>query len=247
MDHRGALRRGVLCLPFFMAAFACDGTEATPPTDSTHSQVLANTPNQGGAGVQVVANRAPQVLSMQSSQGRATPGAPVTLQVVAGDPDGDALAFVWKSSCPGDFDRTDLALVVFTAGDPGSAISCVFDVDVSDGHGGHAQGTLVLTAVAARLNVAPQMGIAYQSTDEADPGDVVILHASATDPEGEALSWTWKAAQGAFSHQVDEAGSSDVRWTVPNAPGATDKIVAVATDPEGAQASFVFTVSVLDP
>ncbi len=233
-------------LSLLVAALGCDGTStsAPSPTGMSRSQVAASSLNQGSADVEVVINHAPQVTSVQSSAGSVASGASVVLEVVASDADGDALSFVWKSTCPGAFDRTDLAQVTFTAGALAAATSCSFVVDVFDGHGGAATGTIVLSAVPPKIDVAPQMGIVYQSTADAAGGEVVILHATATDPEGEALTWTWKSDDGAFSNQTDDASGSDVHWTAPATPGAISKITATAMDPEGASAAFVFTVKV---
>ena len=88
------------------------------------------------------------------------------------------------------------------------------------------------------------MGVVYQSTNAADVTEVVLLHASATDPEGQPLTWTWKASDGAFSDQNDQAGSSEVNWTAPASPGIHCTITATATDPGGASASYAFTVQV---
>lgn len=247
MHQTLALFRFALCLPLCFAAFACDGSSSngSTPNEMSQSQVSANSPNEGSAKVDIVINHSPRVTSMQSSAGPVESGAIVSLQVAANDPDGDALTYAWTSSCPGAFDRTDGAQVTFTTGDLGTAVACSFAVSVNDGHGGTGKGNLVLTAVVPKINVAPQMGIVYQSTGDAVAGEVVILHAMATDPEGEALTWTWKAASddGAFSNQVDEVGASDVHWTAPATPGSHE-ITATATDPEGASASFVFTVKV---
>jgi hypothetical protein len=94
------------------------------------------------------------------------------------------------------------------------------------------------------INVAPAMGVVYLSTDAADAAEVVLLHASATDPEGQPLTWTWKASDGTFADQNDQAGSSEVNWTAPPTPGVRCTITATATDPGGASASYVFTVQV---
>jgi hypothetical protein len=115
---------------------------------------------------------------------------------------------------------------------------------VNDGRGGTTTGTLVLSAAVPVINVAPTMGIVYQSTDAADVSQVVLLHASATDPEGQPLTWTWKSSDGVLSDQVDQAGISDVNWTAPATPGVRCTITATAADPVGAILSWVFTVQV---
>jgi hypothetical protein len=121
---------------------------------------------------------------------------------------------------------------------------CAFQVIVRDGHGGTAKGTLVLSSSVPVINVAPTMDLVYQSADVADVAEVVPLRASATDPEGQSLTWIWKASAGEFSDQNDQAGSSEVNWTAPASPGVRCTITATATDPGGASASYVFTVQV---
>jgi len=71
-----------------------------------------------------------------------------------------------------------------------------------------------------------------------------LLHATATDPDGEVITWTWTASDGTLSNQVDQAGASDVDWQAPARLGETCTITATATDPEGASVSLVFTVQV---
>jgi hypothetical protein len=192
----------------------------------------------------MVINAPPQVDAMVSSTGHVASNSPVTMQVTASDPDHDPLGFAWTSTCPGTFDRTDRDQVTFVTGTLATDADCAFQVVVSDGRGGTGTGTLVLSAAVPVINIAPTMGIVYQSTDAADVGAVVLLHASATDPEGQPLTWTWKASDGVFSDQVDQVGSSDVGWTAPATPGVRCAITATATDPGGASASFVFQVQV---
>jgi len=134
--------------------------------------------------------------------------------------------------------------VTFTAGSLPAGVACAFAVEVSDGHGGVGKGTVSLSSALPKIDIAPRMGVVYQSADVAPPGQVVLLRATATDPEGEAITWTWTASNGTLSNQLDQAGASDVRWQAPASPGETYTITATATDPEGASASFKFTVKV---
>jgi len=245
MHH--ALRGSVLLALVIAVTLGCEGQ---PPTESPTQPALnsaplsATEPDQGTGKVEIVVNAPPRVDSMTSSPGRVASRAPVTLQVTASDPDHDPLVFAWTSTCPGMFDRTDRAQVTFITGTLATGADCAFQVSLSDGHGGTATGTLVLSAAVPVINIAPTMGIVYQSTDAADVGEVVLLHASATDPEGQPLTWTWKASDGAFSDQVDQVGSSDVRWTPPATPGVRCTITATAKDPGGASASWAFKVQV---
>lgn len=245
MHH--VLRASVLLAPVLAVALGC---EAQPPAEGPTAPAFSSAPlsgtavpAQGNATVVMVVNAPPQVDAMVSSTGHVASSAPVSLQVTASDPDHDQLSFSWTSTCPGTFDRTDRDQVTFITGTLAAGADCHFQVSVSDGRGGNAKGTLVLSSAVPVINVAPAMGIVWQSTDTADVGETVLLHASASDPEGQPLTWIWTASNGALFDQDDQAESSDIRWTAPADP-VHCTITATATDLGGASASWVFHVQV---
>ena len=247
MDHVPSFvfRTNMLLAPIIAATLGCEGQPTqTAPAISSEPLSATAVPDEGNAQVEMVINAPPRVDAMASSTGRVASNSPVTLQVTASDPDHDSLSFAWGSTCPGSFDRVDRDQVTFITGTLATGADCSFQVLVSDGHGGTAKGTLVLSSAVPVINVAPAMGIVWQSTDTADVAEVVVLHASATDPEGQPLTWDWKASDGVLSDRVDQVGFSDVKWTAPATPGVQCTITATATDPGGASASYVFTVQV---
>jgi len=246
MNHGTVLRRFVLG-GLSIVASGCDGTTASvpAPAEMSSARVSSDDPNQANAKVDLIFNAAPRVTSMSSSVGVVDSNSPVILQVIASDADGDALSFMWKSSCPGAFDRTDLAQVTFSTGVlPVGEVTCSFEVEVSDGRGGTAKGTLSLSTAQPVIDVAPAIGIVDQSTDLAEAEEVVSLHATASDPEGEAITWTWTASDGTLLDQADQAGTSEVHWKAPARPGQRCTITVTVTDPEGASTSFDFAVRV---
>ena len=248
MPQSFAFRATALLAPLLAATLGCEGqpsTESpTSPALSADPLSASNVPDQGKATVEIVVNAPPRVDSMTSSTGNVASNSPLTLHVTASDPDHDPLAFTWTSTCPGTFDRADRNQVTFIAGTLATGADCTFQVSVNDGRGGTTTGTLVLSAAVPVINVAPAIGVVYQSTDAANVSEVVLLHASATDPEGQPLTWTWNASDGVLSDQVDQAGISDVNWTAPANLGVRCTITATATDPGGASSSWVFTVQV---
>jgi hypothetical protein len=241
-----ALQRKVLCGLLLATGLACDGStcEVTTSNEMNRAQVSSACPKQGEAKVKVVLNAVPRITAMTSSADGLMSESRVILQVLAGNPDGDSLGFAWKSGCPGAFDRSDRSRAVFTAESLPSGATCRFEVEVNDGHGGVAKGNLVLSAARSMINIALAMGIVYQSTGHTEPNEVVLLHSTASDPEGENLTWYWHASDGVILDQNDQSDASEVHWKIPVIQGARFAITVTAMDPEGVEVSFSFTVVV---
>ncbi len=197
---------------------------------------------QGGAAVDIFINAAPVVTAMTASPGPIESGSAVQLQVSANDPDGDKLSYRWTSTCPGAFDSPTQAATGFLPALTSGTTSCSFSVQVADGRGGVGLGTLTLSAVKPVIHVGPAMGITYQSPAAPGAGDVVFFHAEASSPEGQPLTWKWSADAGTIAAETDQAGSSDIHWTVPDAKDVSCTVTATATDPQGASAFYVFSV-----
>jgi hypothetical protein len=196
----------------------------------------------GRAVVEIFINAAPQVTAMTASPGPIENGSAVQFLVSANDPDGDKLSYQWTSTCPGAFDNPTQAATKFLPALTTGATTCSFSVAVGDGRGGVGNGTLVLSTSKPAVYVAPAMGLTYQSPDAPEAGDVVIFHAEASNPEGQSLTWRWSANAGTFTAETDQAGSSEIRWTAPEAKHVPCSIVVTATDPQGESAAYVFAV-----
>ena len=76
-----------------------------------------------------------------------------------------------------------------------------------------------------------------------DPGGEVRLTASASDPDGDELTYSWSAPQGGFLGAADAATA---RWRAPDATGPVT-IRVVVSDGRGGTASAVVTVEVVQP
>jgi hypothetical protein len=210
---------------------------------SVSFEVQVITHATGAATLSVSFNDPPVVRAITSSSNPIFGGAPVTLNVVANDPEGDLLTYAWSSDCGGTFDEPSLASTGFTAAYSFGS-TCSFTVAVDDGKGGTSSGTLVLSYGSfPPVNVAPVIDQTFQSSATASDGETVVVRVSAHDPEGSPLTFSWSTTRGALSGQNDGAGLSEVTWTAP-ASFAGEKAVITATVSDGSAAatSWPFTV-----
>lgn len=90
-------------------------------------------------------------------------------------------------------------------------------------------------------NSAPYFLSVTASEQQLDSSRAVLLSASAADPDGDALTFTW-SAPGAFGAQVDTATTTSTSW-IPPGPG--DHAVKVAvSDGKGGSAAFSIGIHV---
>lgn len=232
-----------LALLFAICLAACDpiADGGSPQDGLGYAQPPRTDVASPGPTVQVVINHAPLVTAMDSSAGLVTTGTCVGLQASVGDPDGDALALRWQSTCPGSFDRDDTTSVTFLAGVlPADVETCTFEIAVDDDHGGTATGKLTLSTVPPTIQVAPLIRSVAQSDESTAAGQPVRLQATAA---GGPLTWTWRASAGVLSGQADSAEASSVIWHAPAEP-STCTITVTASNLDGTSADHPFTVRV---
>lgn len=127
-----------------------------------------------------------------------------------------------------------------------------FVVTITDGHGGTAQ-ILVSVAIAASANQAPG-GLSYSATPNTDTG-VVEGRVTATDPDGDRLTFSGSAETGKGNVTVEPDGSfvytptDDARMSagVPGAPEAskTDFFIVDVSDGHGGIASISVSVDIV--
>lgn len=113
-------------------------------------------------------------------------------------------------------------------------------VTISDG--ATAAVVMVLqqaTAPTPFSNSVPLISGVTASRTAVDPSGAVALTVSASDPDGDPLSYAWSATGGTFSN----ASSATPTWTAPAAPGSLDISVTVS-DGRGGQNSLSMTVAV---
>jgi hypothetical protein len=207
---------------------------------------VANANGKGQAAVAVELNQWPVVNQMAATPAWIIPGQPTALVATASDGDGDALTYAWTSSCAGTFSDAT-AVPSFTLSGQPSTSSCTVTVTVSDARGGTTTGEVVLPESAPTLNQAPVLVATTASAPSAHPGQSVTLQASATDPEGGVLMFTWSAPAGVSGTQTDAAGSSSYTFTAPSGNGPSWTVTFAATDALGASTRQDFSITNLGP
>ena len=177
-------------------------------------------------------NRAPTV-SASCDPCEVAPGGGVKLSATASDPDGDPLTYAWSAPQGSFSGATDGATTRWTA--PAQTGRVTIRVEVSDGRGGSASAD-----VAVEVTNRPPTVSASCDPCEVAPGGGVKLSATASDPDGDPLTYAWSAPQGSFSGATDGATT---RWTAPAQTGRVTIRVQVS-DGRGGSASAEVAVEV---
>ena len=199
---------------------------------------------RGQAQVNVSFNNWPVVTNLVAAPGYLALGSPTSLTVTASDADGDALTYVWTSSCTrGVFSNPTASATSFTLPVGATDTSCALDVAVNDGRGGSTTGQTTLPVGKTTMIAAPTIALSAQSVTVVAANGGVSLSVQASDPQGSALSFHWAATSGAFSNQTDGAGSSQVVWTAPAVASGNYTVSVIVTDALGASVQYNFTVS----
>ena len=165
-------------------------------------------------------------------------GAAVTLDGSAStDPDGDPLTFAWTQSSGTGVVLSDpgAARASFTA--PEAAGALVFGLTVTDPGGLAGSDTVTVTVMA--VNASPAVSASCEPCT-ARPGGEVGLTATASDPDGDELTYAWSAPAGSFSAPTDRA---ETRWRAPNGTAGVTIRVQVS-DGRGGTASASVVVEV---
>lgn len=214
--------------------------------------VVAVDSEQGSATINVSFNTSPMVRRIIVARSPMPVGQSTTVTVDAVDGDGDALTYQWTAACAGTWTDADSSSAAFTPSEAPTGApcgSCPLTVVVTDGHGGHGEGTLHLcVGPSIGASIPPSIVLAHQSAASIAGGGNVTLRVLAEDGDGSALTFEWTASAGTVGPPTDGFTSSEVQWTAPTcaAVGAPPSITATVTNTRGFSASHTFNVSVIN-
>jgi len=190
---------------------AC-GPQETPP------------PTPGG-------NQPPVISSLVAENMQLYPSGNTEIQCIAQDADADQLDFIW--ACTGGGFSGAGPIVIWKA--PPDYGTYTITVTVEDGKGGSAQRSLDITVGA---NQSPAI-----SSLVADPsgllyGGRTTITCIATDPDGDAVSYSWSASEGSIS-----GVGNKVTWVAPN-KGGNFNVTVILSDGKGGETTGNIMVTV---
>jgi len=212
---------------------------------STSASVVVHVSASNGRGqadVNVTFNTWPVVTDLVAAPSYVVLGSPTALTVTASDADGDALSYVWTSSCAGAVFSSTAASTSVTLPVSATDTSCDFTVAISDGKGGSTTGQTTLPVGKPVAVQAPVIVDSVQSVSVVDVSGGVNLAVEASDPQGSALAFAWIAAAGTVADQVDTGTTSKVAWTAPATEKTSFTVSVVVTNTLGASTQYDFTV-----
>ncbi|MGB5925838.1 MAG: PKD domain-containing protein [Dehalococcoidia bacterium] len=178
----------------------------------------------------MLANHRPAIASVEAPE-KVIPSGRCQITCDASDRDGDALSYDWSVS-GGNISGTGVA-VNWTA--PNSLGSYNVTVTVSDGRGGQVMQQVT---IEVRANRSPTITSLVAGADWTAPSGSVQVTCTASDADGDQLSYEWTATAGTIS-----GTGAAVNWTAPQEVGIFD-ITVVVTDGHGSSATRTLLISV---
>ena len=176
-------------------------------------------------------NHIPLITSLKAEREALSPSGSYQIECVASDEDGDELSYEWSAS-KGYIDGNG-ATIVWRA--PAAEGIYSITAKVSDGNDGEATDSITISVSGNRPPIVHSL---TSDMDWLTPSSSCCLECSATDPNGDRLSYEWSASQG----KISGAGSV-VTWTAPEATGLYT-ITVVVTDSHDEKDTKSLTISV---
>jgi len=201
-------------------------------------------------------NAAPIVDSLVLSSTSVVPGGTITAQATAHDPNpGDILTFAWSSSpVPGGFQAASSATTDWTAPSTEGDQTLVFTV--TDNQGASASASIVVHVSASTDFGEAEVEVTFNNWPvvtnlSADPGSIALgspiaLAVTASDADGDALSYAWTSTctSGSFASPTAAA----TIFTLPaGATNTTCDVVVAVSDGRGGSTTGQTTLPVGKP
>jgi hypothetical protein len=206
-----------------------------------------------GNDVKPLGNQPPTLTGPTAQATDVSAGDAVALTVDASDPEGDALTFTWTQNPPspaGTFSDRTTSHPTWTAPEVTEDTTFLIGATVSDGKGGVTHQSVEVLVRAAAANQYPVLAA---GSPGALPSSVVgaaavQLSASATDADGDALTYAWTQEPASPAGTFSSATAANPTWTAP-VVSAIERFTLRVTvsDPKGGTVQGTVSVDVAPP
>ncbi|NOK16163.1 RCC1 domain-containing protein [Corallococcus carmarthensis] len=193
-------------------------------------------------------NVAPRILSLVTNPGTVAPGGQVSLQATADDPNaGDTLTYAWTASS-GTLGAPSSLTTAWTA--PATAGQATLTLTVTDSKGASTSLSVTVTVstgnggagVSVSFNTWPQVAGITAMPSSVAVGQATTVMASASDADGDSLTYQWTANCAGTWTNADSANASFTPTALPS--GGTCTLNVKAQDGREGQGTGSFTIHV---
>lgn len=157
-------------------------------------------------------NQAPTISSLVPTSASVPPGGGTTVTCTATDADGDPLTYYWSASGGVIPSGSSGSSVTWTA--PATEGTYSIQVTAEDGRGGSATRDVIVTVEEVVVNNNPVITSVTPGSATVPPGGSTSVTCTATDPDGDPLTYGWQSSLGTIS-----GTGSSITWQAPMTQG----------------------------